>query len=98
MWTAETQIPPLSLIICPVGSGVRTLGSQWMALLGTSVEPSGGGDSLAEVGSLQELGVYGVGKLEVLRAGLISSLHSAFELGTHYDQQPSALGTPPSLP
>lgn len=74
------------------------LGSQWMALLETSLEPSGGGDSLAEVGSWLELGVYGVGKLEVLRAGLISFLYSAFGLGMHCDQQPSALGTPPSLP
>lgn len=45
-----------------------------------------------------ELGVYGVGKLEALRAGLISSLRSAFGLGMHCDQQPPALGTPPSLP
>lgn len=96
MWTAEMQILPWSPIICPVGSCVRTLGSQWMALSGTSVEPSGGGDFLAEVGSWQELGVCGVGTLEVLRAGLISSLRSAFGLGTHCDQQPPALGTPPS--
>lgn len=69
-----------------------------MALSGTSVEPSGGGDSLAEVGSWQELGVCGVGKFEVLQAGLISSLCFALPLDWECTVTSSLLRLAPHLP